>query len=148
MPFVESCNISVPHTITFTTTTTTTQSTTTTTRTGACSNADEAVFFASFGKDGRAWGDATSGCGRSSYSMWTGFNSKKFVKCQTDEIEGLSADCAECFAASVNYGASNCKWKCALGRWCSKGCLECGSKYKPFLSKCAGFQMPDPDTCV
>merc|ERR1712167_278014 len=59
---------------------------------------------------------------------------------------GISSACSECYAASGEYGASNCKTDCLLG-WCKAGCLSCTEPAQETLSGCTGFTTPTADPC-
>merc|ERR1712178_342539 len=100
---------------------------------GACT-ADEQSALA----DPQTTGKKANDCGTSSYNILTGnFNHDKFNKCFSASI-GISETCAECYAATGEYGAKNCKASCLLG-WCKGGCLSCTAPAQETLAQCTGF---------
>merc|ERR1712070_564480 len=72
-------------------------------------------------------------------------NHDKFNTCFTASI-GISSACSECYAASGEYGASNCKSACLLG-WCKSGCLSCTEPAQEDLATCTGFATGTADPC-
>merc|ERR1712100_638674 len=103
------------------------------TSTGACS-ADEQAALA----DPQVTGKKANDCGTSSYNVLTGnFNHDKFNSCFTASA-GISTQCSECYAATGEYGAKNCKADCLLG-WCKSGCLSCTEPAQETLAACTGF---------
>ena len=100
---------------------------------GACTS-DEQTALA----DPKTVGDQANTCGTSSYNILTGnFNHDKFNSCFTAAM-GISTQCAECYAATGEYGAKNCKASCLLG-WCKSGCLSCTEPAQETLATCTGF---------
>jgi hypothetical protein len=108
---------------------------------GACS-ADEQAALA----DPQATGKKANDCGTSSYNILTGnFNHDKFNSCFTASA-GISTQCSECYAATGEYGAKNCKADCLLG-WCKSGCLSCTEPAQETLAACTGFTASKADPC-
>merc|ERR1712202_107530 len=84
--------------------------------------------------------------GTKSYNPLTGnFNHDKFNSCFTASI-GISSACSECYAATGEYGAKNCKADCLLG-WCKSGCLTCTAPAQVTLATCTGFTAGTADPC-
>jgi len=111
------------------------------TATGACS-ADEQSKLA----DPQVVGEKANTCGTGAYNILTGtFNHDKFNDCFTASI-GIGATCSECYAATGEYGAKNCKADCLLG-WCKSGCLSCTAPAQETLSACTGFTAATADPC-
>merc|ERR1712137_1254497 len=109
--------------------------------TGACS-ADEQAALA----DPQVTGKKANDCGTSSYNVLTGnFNHDKFNECFTASA-GISTTCSECYAATGEYGAKNCKADCLLG-WCKSGCLSCTEPAQETLAACTGFIAAKADPC-
>merc|ERR1711964_867783 len=78
--------------------------------------------------------------------MGTGkFDHDKFNSCFTSSI-GISTACSECYAATGEYGAKNCKADCLLG-WCKSGCLSCTAPAQVTLGTCSGFTAATADPC-
>merc|ERR1712100_906706 len=103
------------------------------TATGACTS-DEQTALA----DPKTVGDQANSCGTGAYNILTGnFNHGKFNDCFTAAM-GISSTCSECYAATGEYGAKNCKASCLLG-WCKSGCLSCTAPAQTTLASCTGF---------
>merc|ERR1711881_568064 len=108
---------------------------------GACT-ADEQATLA----DPQNTGKKANDCGTSSYNIFTGnFNHDKFNECFSSSIS-ISKTCAECYAATGEYGAKNCKADCLLG-WCKSGCLSCTAPAQKTLATCTGFTAATADPC-
>merc|ERR1712070_1179138 len=108
---------------------------------GACT-ADEQTALA----DPQNVGKKASDCGTSAYNIFTGnFNHGKFNDCFSASI-GISTTCAECYAATGEYGAHNCKSACLLG-WCKEGCLSCTEPAQETLAQCTGFSAGAAEPC-
>merc|ERR1711967_220215 len=108
---------------------------------GACT-ADEQTALA----DPQNVGSKANDCGTSSYNIFTGnFNHGKFNDCFSSSI-GISKTCAECYAATGEYGAKNCKSACLLG-WCKSGCLSCTEPAQETLAQCTGFTAGTAQPC-
>jgi len=108
---------------------------------GACS-ADEQAALA----DPQVTGKKANDCGTSSYNVLTGnFNHDKFNTCFSASA-GISTACSECYAATGEYGAKNCKADCLLG-WCKSGCLSCTAPAQETLATCTGFTATAADPC-
>jgi hypothetical protein len=108
---------------------------------GACS-ADEQAALA----DPSDVGKKANDCGTKSYNVLTGnFNHDKFNECFTASA-GISTGCSECYAATGEYGAKNCKADCLLG-WCKSGCLSCTAPAQVTLASCTGFTSATADPC-
>merc|ERR1712070_61666 len=109
--------------------------------TGACS-ADEQTALA----DPQVVGKKANDCGTSSYNIHTGnFNHDKFNSCFTASA-GIGNACSECYAATGEYGAKNCKADCHLG-WCKSGCLSCTAPAQETLAACTGFPAATAEPC-
>merc|ERR1712025_1461159 len=109
--------------------------------TGACT-ADEQTALA----DPQTVGDSANNCGTTAYNIITGkFDHDKFNSCFTAAM-GVSSQCSECYAATGEYGAKNCKAACLLG-WCKSGCLSCTEPAQKTLATCTGFTTPTADPC-
>jgi len=109
--------------------------------TGACSS-DEASALS----DPQTVGEKANTCGTSSFNILTGnFNHAKFNSCFSSSI-GISETCAECYAATGEYGAKNCKASCILG-WCKSGCLSCTAPAQVTLATCTGFPAGTAQPC-
>merc|ERR1711881_460354 len=108
---------------------------------GACS-ADEQSALA----DPQVTGTKANECGTTAYNVITGkFDHDKFNSCFTASI-GISSACSECYAATGEYGAKNCKADCLLG-WCKSGCLTCTEPAQETLATCTGFTAAVADPC-
>merc|ERR1711865_1363167 len=108
---------------------------------GACT-ADEQAMLA----DPQNTGTKANDCGTSSYNIFTGnFNHDKFNECFSASI-GITKACSECYAATGEYGAKNCKADCILG-WCKAGCLSCTVPAQETLAQCTGFTAGAADPC-
>merc|ERR1712080_566751 len=108
---------------------------------GACS-ADEQSALA----DPQTVGDKANSCGTTAYNFITGkFDHDKFNTCFTAAMS-ISATCSECYAATGEYGAKNCKADCLLG-WCKSGCLSCTEPAQETLATCTGFTAAKADPC-
>jgi len=108
---------------------------------GACTSDEEAALA-----DPQNVGTKANTCGTSSYNILTGkFNHDKFNSCFSASI-GISETCAECYAATGEYGAKNCKADCLLG-WCKSGCLSCTEPAQETLATCTGFTAGTADPC-
>merc|ERR1712070_1002543 len=109
--------------------------------TGACTSDEQAALA-----DPQEVGDKANTCGTSSYNIITGnFNHDKFNDCFSSSI-GISKTCAECYAATGEYGAKNCKADCLLG-WCKSGCLSCTAPAQETLATCTGFTPAAAEPC-
>merc|ERR1711959_77761 len=75
----------------------------------------------------------------------TGINHDKFNACMKTEV-GIDTACAECYAATADYGFKNCKAACLLG-WCKSGCLSCTQPAQDDLPACTGFAAGKADPC-
>merc|ERR1712071_155675 len=96
--------------------------------------------------DPQTVGEKANTCGTSSFNILTGkFNHDKFNSCFTASI-GISSQCSECYAATGEYGASNCKADCLLG-WCKSGCLSCTEPAQETLAACTGFKAGTASPC-
>merc|ERR1712139_112113 len=85
-------------------------------------------------------------CGTKAYNIITGkFDHEKFDQCFMQAMD-ISHDCADCYAASGDHAATNCKADCLLG-WCKQGCLDCTEPAQEALSTCTGFTTPTADPC-
>ena len=108
---------------------------------GACTS-DEQTALA----DPQTVGEKANTCGTSSYNILTGnFNHDKFNSCFSASI-GISTTCAECYAATGEYGAKSCKASCILG-WCKSGCLSCTEPAQETLATCTGFTAGTAQPC-
>merc|ERR1719326_1156307 len=108
---------------------------------GACSADEQAAL-----KDPQVTGKKANDCGTTSYNPLTGnFNHDKFNECFTALI-GISTQCSECYAATGEYGAKNCKADCLLG-WCKSGCLSCTAPAQDTLATCTGFTAATAQPC-
>merc|ERR1711935_1109374 len=113
----------------------------TATSTGACSSDEQGKL-----SDPQTVGEKANTCGTSSYNILTGkFNHDKFNSCFTASI-GIGSSCSECYAATGEYGASNCKVDCLLG-WCKSGCLSCTEPAQETLAACTGFTAGTASPC-
>merc|ERR1712072_749090 len=109
--------------------------------TGACS-ADEQAALAY----PKTVGDKANSCGTTAYNIITGkFDHDKFNTCFTAAMS-ISSTCSECYAATGEYGAKNCKADCLLG-WCKSGCLSCTAPAQETLATCTGFTAGTADPC-
>merc|ERR1712167_214323 len=109
--------------------------------TGACT-ADEQTALA----DPKTVGDKANTCGTTAYNIITGkFDHDKFNTCFTAAMS-ISSTCSECYAATGEYGAKNCKADCLLG-WCKSGCLSCTEPAQETLATCTGFTAGVADPC-
>jgi len=108
---------------------------------GACTSDEQAMLA-----DPQNVGKKANDCGTSSYNIFTGkFNHDKFNDCFSSSI-GVSKTCSECYAATGEYGAKNCKADCLLG-WCKSGCLSCTEPAQETLATCTGFTPATADPC-
>jgi len=108
---------------------------------GACTSDEQSAL-----SDPQTVGDKANTCGTSSYNILTGnFNHAKFNSCFSASI-GISETCAECYAATGEYGAKNCKASCILG-WCKSGCLSCTEPAQETLATCTGFASGTAQPC-
>jgi len=108
---------------------------------GACTSDEQAALG-----DPQNVGKKANDCGTSSYNIFTGkFNHGKFNDCFSASA-GISATCAECYAATGEYGAKNCKADCLLG-WCKSGCLSCTEPAQETLATCTGFNSGTAQPC-
>jgi Tfp pilus assembly protein PilE len=108
---------------------------------GACTSDEQAALG-----DPQNVGKKANDCGTSSYNIFTGkFNHGKFNDCFSASA-GISATCAECYAATGEYGAKNCKADCLLG-WCKSGCLSCTEPAQETLVTCTGFASGTAQPC-
>jgi len=109
---------------------------------GACTSDEQSKLG-----DPQEVGKKANDCGTGAYNIFTGnFNHDKFNSCFTSAI-GISTTCAECYAATGEYGAQNCKADCLLG-WCKEGCLSCTAPAQTTLATCTGFTSPTADPCL
>merc|ERR1711981_82531 len=96
--------------------------------------------------DPKTVGDQANTCGTTAFNIVTGkFDHDKFNSCFTSSI-GISTTCSECYAATGEYGAKNCKADCLLG-WCKSGCLSCTAPAQVTLATCTGFAAGTADPC-
>merc|ERR1719421_2432008 len=108
---------------------------------GACTSDEQSVLA-----DPQTVGEKANDCGTSSYNIITGnFNHDKFNDCFTGAM-GISKQCSECYAATGEYGAKNCKADCLLG-WCKAGCLSYTEPAQETLATCTGFTAATADPC-
>jgi len=108
---------------------------------GACTSDEQSALG-----DPQNVGKKANDCGTSSYNIFTGkFNHDKFNSCFSASI-GISTTCSECYAATGEYGASNCKADCILG-WCKSGCLSCTEPAQEVLATCTGFASGTAQPC-
>merc|ERR1719446_822618 len=109
---------------------------------GSCSFDEQAKLA-----DGNVVGKKANDCGHKAYDILKGkFDHDKFNSCFTASA-GVSSGCSECYAASGEYGASNCKTKCLAG-WCKQGCLDCTKPAQATLATCTGFQSSGATPCM
>jgi hypothetical protein len=109
--------------------------------TGACTADDQGQL-----QDPATVGKKANDCGTGSYNILTGnFNHDKFNSCFSASA-GISTGCSECYAATGEYGAKNCKADCLLG-WCKSGCLSCTAPAQTTLAGCTGFTAGTADPC-
>merc|ERR1711865_1125471 len=112
------------------------------TATGGACTGDEQTALA----DPAVTGKKVNDCGTSSYNILTGkFNHDKFNSCFSVSA-GISTQCSECYAATGEYGAANCKADCLLG-WCKSGCLSCTEPAQEALAACIGFTASAASPC-
>lgn len=116
--------------------------------TGACSADDFAALDAlPQGTASGSVGELAGDCGTKAYNILTGnFNHDKFKSCLVGKVT-IGDGCAECFAASGEYGAANCKTACLLG-WCKAGCLDCTAPAQQTQSTCMGRDLSPVDPCA
>merc|ERR1712166_814808 len=108
---------------------------------GACTSDEQAALA-----DPQVVGDKANTCGTKSYNIITGkFDHDKFNACFTDSI-GISTTCSECYAATGEYGAKNCKADCIV-KWCKSGCLSCTAPAQVTLATCSGFTAATAPAC-
>jgi len=111
---------------------------------GSCTSDDQAVIQA---KDDNDFGDLSNKCGTKNYNIITGkLNEDGFKKCLVAGV-AMSDSCADCYVATAEYGASNCKAACLLG-WCKQGCLDCTASAQATLATCTGFPAGSPKPCL
>jgi len=113
---------------------------------GQCSAADAAAMQQE--GPGTAAGNfpqLAAKCGKSSFSIFHGFQEDKYTQCLSSSAK-ISSGCASCFAASGKYGFDNCKGAC-LTSWCSSKCLDCVDKYHDTLVSCVGSEPPSASPC-
>jgi len=109
---------------------------------GACTSDEQSKLG-----DPQQVGTKASNCGTGAYNIFTGnFNHDKFNSCFTQAV-GISETCAECYAATGEYGAKNCKADCLLG-WCKEGCLSCTAPAQDTLATCTGFSSSTAAPCL
>jgi len=109
--------------------------------TGACTSDEQGKLA-----DPKTVGDKANTCGTTAYNIITGkFDHGKFNDCFTSAMS-ISATCSECYAATGEYGAKNCKADCLLG-WCKSGCLSCTAPAQATLATCTGFTAGTADPC-
>merc|ERR1712072_1412832 len=109
--------------------------------TGACTSDEQGKL-----SDSKTVGDQANTCDTTAYNIITGkFDHDKFNGCFTSAM-GISTACSECYAATGEYGAKNCKADCLLG-WCKSGCLSCTEPAQADLATCTGFPTPTADPC-
>jgi len=108
---------------------------------GACTSDEQAALA-----DPQTVGEKANTCGTKSYNIITGkFDHDKFNTCFSDSI-GISTTCSECYAATGEYGAKNCKADCIVA-WCKSGCLSCTEPAQETLATCTGFTAATADPC-
>jgi len=118
-----------------------------------CSAEDNAAIDAAGpGNADGTWPKIIASCGRSSYSVFWGFDEKAFRGCISKEVK-ISDGCASCYSASGAYSAGNCKrcaWSCMF-KWCGQKCLDCvqgcNEPNEPVLEACVGRRGPEPEAC-
>merc|ERR1740130_2230293 len=109
------------------------------TATGGACTGDEQTALA----DPQSTGKKANDCGTSSYNILTGkFNHDKFNSCFSASA-GISTQCSECYAATGEYGAANCKADCLLG-WCKSGCLPALSLHRRSFPPAQVSLLPRP----
>merc|ERR1712100_767175 len=109
--------------------------------TGACPSDEQGKLA-----DPKTVGDQANTCGTTAYNIITGkFDHDKFNGCFTSAM-GISTACSECYAATGEYGAKNCKADCLLG-WCKSGCLSCTAPAQETLATCTGFTASAATPC-
>lgn len=92
-------------------------------------------------------GKQANECGAEAYSMFSGaFSRETFNTCFTKKVS-ISSTCSECYAASGEYGAKNCKAACLLG-WCKQGCLDCTAPATEKVAKCVGADFQPVSPCL
>lgn len=113
---------------------------------GKCSSKDQSIWNRHGpGNHAGSFPQIIGKCGKSSWSLWWGFDSAWMGKCVTGKT-GISSGCAGCFAAAGTYGYRNCKSSC-FWSWCSQGCLDCAKAHEPTLLQCLGADPPDAKRC-
>merc|ERR1712166_482338 len=114
--------------------------------TSACSD-DEISKIKALPQDTSAtsFGGKSATCGKSAFSIFSGFSDDKFNTCLTSAV-GISTSCSTCYAKAGEYGASNCKSKCLFG-WCSEGCLACTSSAEAKAATCSGVPVTKLKPC-
>lgn len=95
-------------------------------------------------------GERLNDCGHKSFHLFSGFNKDKMAKCSGKAL-GISAPCAQCYAAAGSYGCKHCKGACMFS-WCSRGCLDCTRPSKVTLFTCLvgsalGETVPHAEEC-
>mmetsp|Transcript_9375 Transcript_9375/g.11339 ORF Transcript_9375/g.11339 Transcript_9375/m.11339 type:complete len:105 (-) Transcript_9375:170-484(-) len=85
-------------------------------------------------------------CGKSAYSLWTGFSKSKMTSCIAQQT-GITSGCASCLAGQGQYGFDHCKVECLIGSWCSSLCLGCSEGGNKALNTCAGVPTPPVSRC-
>jgi len=110
----------------------------------SCTSDDQAAVKA---MDDNDFGDLSNTCGTKNYNILTGkLNHDGFKTCLTAGV-AMSDSCADCYVATAEYGASNCKAACLLG-WCKQGCRHCTAPAQTTLATCTGFPTGSPKPCL
>ena len=110
-------------------------------KTIGCTSDDEAAMAKlGGGKGDNSFAGTCASCGKSAYSVWSGFDVNAYRECMVRDIK-ISESCAKCFEAAGKYGADNCKSKCMFG-WNSTGCLSCTNTAGKDSRQCAGVKVP------
>jgi len=114
--------------------------------TGHCSAADAAAMQRLGGGSGpTSFAKAVADCGKSAY-RWFKFHEDYMQTCVQRKV-GLSAPCAQCFAAAGVHGFQNCKVQCLFGSWCSNLCRGCTGQHDRITQECVGVPVPKPTIC-
>jgi len=110
----------------------------------SCTSDEQATIV---GMDANDLGKKANDCGTGAYNVLTGaFNHDKFNECFIGKVS-ISSTCSECYAATGEYGAKNCKSSCLLG-WCKQGCLDCTAPAQETLATCVGAQPKTATPCL
>jgi len=114
--------------------------------TGHCSAADAASMQRFGGGSGpNSFPKVVADCGKSAY-RWFKFHEDYMQTCVQQKV-GLSAPCAQCFAAAGLHGFQNCKVQCLFGSWCSDLCRGCTGQHDRITQECVGVPVPKPTIC-